>query len=589
MYWPDRGSGVATEPARRPVASLIRQYFSEGGLGEAPTVPGADWFNQITNELLNVLDEAGIEPSKVLDNQLALSIKTLISNASVKLPKKIIIVDDNPYNGDLGAALDSAQPGDVLLLGVDDYDICGKFRLDTVPFPGGSWSGIETDSITIIGSGMPMMAVDKSRYVSGSGTVVQGALINFADGFRCYNLGVDVGPWVVDNLNGGVWMEGFIPGTHKLNTSWDDFVSGGYIKDVHFGDIKVLMKDPLVGNVSTFKHSILIEYIDGGSHGYLESVGGFYGVVIKSRNIIPNGQIVSYTHDSASVYFKSDQYTQCYHYRGGQIAIGNALTAQPSPPVLFTAESGIDVGDITFSVSAYNVTSAVKEQASSGGGRIKDVFITSVDIRRTTQYSVQVPANADNWMVGEHNIIDGDGNGITVASGSTKCHIADGKVNQMASDGYNLSGGCTHGVLRASNCGGYGVNTDGLAYVNPDRIIATDCALGAFRTMREQSFTLLNSWVSLPSPEQFQIFDDGSSLHFSGRVGGTPTVDTALVLPPGKRPKKTQRYACVGYNGTVQIAVAVEVRSDGSVVVDRSAISGATPRGVDLSPVTFSY
>ncbi|UNY40321.1 tail fiber protein [Pseudaeromonas phage vB_PpeM_ KLEP7] len=513
----------------------------------------------------------------------------LTGGGSLAMPYAVVNVDLPPYNGDLSAALDSVAVGSALLLGSRDYDITGKFRLDTVPFPAGAWSGIEKKNIKIIGSGMPTMATDKSRFISGSGTVIQGALINFVDGFQCFNLGVDVGPWVVDTLNGGTWMEGFIPGTHKLNTSWDDFTTGGYIKDVHFGNIKVLMKDPLVGQVATFKHSMLIEYIDGGSHGYLESVGGFYGVVIKSRNIIPNGKILSYTHDSASVYFKSDQYTQCYHYRGGDICIGNALTSLPSPPVLFTAESGVEVGDVTFALSAYNVTSALKEQSSSGGGRVNDILIPSLDTRRTTQDAVTVPANADNWMIGEHNIVDGDAKGIVVVNGSSKCHISDGKVDQMVSDGYNLSGGATHGVLRPSNCGGYGVNNDGLAYVNPDRVSATSCASGAYNTMRQQAFTLLNSWVSLPSPEQFQVFDDGSSLRFSGRLGGTPADDVAMIMPAGKRPKKTQRFVCVGYNGTSQISVIAEVRSDGSVVVDRSAISGASPRGVDLSPVIFNY
>lgn len=80
MYWPDRGSGVPVEPARRPVASAVRQYFTEGGAGQAPTVPGGDWFNQITNELLNVLAAAGISPSKTDDDQLLRAIHT-VSNA----------------------------------------------------------------------------------------------------------------------------------------------------------------------------------------------------------------------------------------------------------------------------------------------------------------------------------------------------------------------------------------------------------------------------------------------------------------------------------------------------------------------------
>ncbi|MCF5726029.1 hypothetical protein K3H43_01320 [Aeromonas veronii] len=85
MFWPDRGSGVPVEPARRPVASAVRQYFTEGGAGQAPTVPGGDWFNQITNELLNVLAAAGIDPSKADDDQLLEAIQTIIATAESSL------------------------------------------------------------------------------------------------------------------------------------------------------------------------------------------------------------------------------------------------------------------------------------------------------------------------------------------------------------------------------------------------------------------------------------------------------------------------------------------------------------------------
>lgn len=79
MFWPDRGSGVDVEPARKPVSSAVRQYFTEGGAGVPPTVPGGDWFNQITNELLNVLAAAGVVPSKVDDDQLAKAIGLISS------------------------------------------------------------------------------------------------------------------------------------------------------------------------------------------------------------------------------------------------------------------------------------------------------------------------------------------------------------------------------------------------------------------------------------------------------------------------------------------------------------------------------
>ncbi|MCQ4108099.1 SGNH/GDSL hydrolase family protein [Aeromonas sp. JL9] len=88
-YWPDTGTGVDVEPARKPVQSALRKYFSEGGPGVPPTVPGGDWFNQMTNEVLNVLEAAGIEPSKIDDNQLITAIEQLISGVVDNLESRL--------------------------------------------------------------------------------------------------------------------------------------------------------------------------------------------------------------------------------------------------------------------------------------------------------------------------------------------------------------------------------------------------------------------------------------------------------------------------------------------------------------------
>ncbi|WP_368181390.1 hypothetical protein [Aeromonas sp. R7-5] len=89
MYWPDTNTGVDIEPARKPVASMVRKYFTEGGAGQAPTVPGGDFFNQITNELLNAVTTAGLEPSKTEDDQLAQAIQLIADSASDSLRQEI--------------------------------------------------------------------------------------------------------------------------------------------------------------------------------------------------------------------------------------------------------------------------------------------------------------------------------------------------------------------------------------------------------------------------------------------------------------------------------------------------------------------
>lgn len=97
MYWPDTNTGVDVEPARKPVASAVRKFFTEGGVGQAPTVPGGDWFNQITNELLNVLAAAGMEPSKVDDDQLLQAIYR-VSNSIVSMEALRRSYADSGYN-----------------------------------------------------------------------------------------------------------------------------------------------------------------------------------------------------------------------------------------------------------------------------------------------------------------------------------------------------------------------------------------------------------------------------------------------------------------------------------------------------------
>lgn len=79
MYALDNSSGVAVMPGIKPQlkSALEPQWFTEGGNGVAPTYPGADWFNIVQAELLNVLKKAGINPDKANHEQLTRAIQKL--------------------------------------------------------------------------------------------------------------------------------------------------------------------------------------------------------------------------------------------------------------------------------------------------------------------------------------------------------------------------------------------------------------------------------------------------------------------------------------------------------------------------------
>lgn len=87
MYALDNSSGVTVMP---PVKNQQYQHdsprwFTEGGNGIAPSYPGADWFNIIQAELLNLVRESGLTPNKSSLNQLTLAVQAMIDKKADKL------------------------------------------------------------------------------------------------------------------------------------------------------------------------------------------------------------------------------------------------------------------------------------------------------------------------------------------------------------------------------------------------------------------------------------------------------------------------------------------------------------------------
>lgn len=80
MYHLDNASSVPDMPAIKPVLFTERRWFTEGGDGIQPSYPGADWFNAIQAEMLNVLSLANITPNKNALDQFAQAIRIFSSD-----------------------------------------------------------------------------------------------------------------------------------------------------------------------------------------------------------------------------------------------------------------------------------------------------------------------------------------------------------------------------------------------------------------------------------------------------------------------------------------------------------------------------
>ncbi|HAJ8918210.1 TPA: phage tail protein [Escherichia coli] len=89
MFYIDNDSGVTVMPPVSAQRSAIVRWFSEGDGNNVITWPGMDWFNIVQAELLNTLEEAGIQPDKTKLNQLALSIKAIMSNNTLLIKNNL--------------------------------------------------------------------------------------------------------------------------------------------------------------------------------------------------------------------------------------------------------------------------------------------------------------------------------------------------------------------------------------------------------------------------------------------------------------------------------------------------------------------
>ncbi|HFI5693635.1 TPA: hypothetical protein ACGQU9_005799, partial [Klebsiella michiganensis] len=77
MYHLDNTSGVPEMPEPKEQQSITPRWFGESQEQGGISWPGADWFNTVQAELLNLMSAAGIAPDKKSFNQLSQAIPIL--------------------------------------------------------------------------------------------------------------------------------------------------------------------------------------------------------------------------------------------------------------------------------------------------------------------------------------------------------------------------------------------------------------------------------------------------------------------------------------------------------------------------------
>lgn len=381
------------------------------------------------------------------------------------LPSSTIVVDNAPYNGDLKAALNAAPEGSTLLLGkTTAYNIAGLY----------SGSRNTKKNILIVGMGMPELSADKSRFVEGSGTIIRGSVKNEAKGFKIFNLGIDCGNYVSQNLYSPVTYEDAL-----------QIYGVGDNANIGIDKVKTLNSIGVSSNPGT--HSILLEAFSGGTIGYVECIGGFHGLAVKCQNL-HGGHAHCYMQYGDGFIFKSDSGALCRSVHFDSITVGLAdSTGWPNAVSfggIYDAHDGVGVSDIH--IGKLNIINAswglIPADQSTG-------FITQVTIGQIcgiqvygNYYVVEINDKCVNWTIGSHQF-SGVSGGVRVNPSAVYCHIGNGSVTGSSIFGYSIGGDTnTHGTI-VSNANNVGVEFTGGLGFNPSLVTAYGNNQGNFSAL----------------------------------------------------------------------------------------------------------
>ncbi|EPF6975981.1 phage tailspike protein [Salmonella enterica subsp. enterica serovar Muenchen] len=355
------------------------------------------------------------------------------------LPAKFVVVDNEPYNGDLKAALSEAEAGTVFWLGKKTYNITGLYG-----------TGRNTvENISIVGTGMPQLSDDKTRFIDGTGTVIQGAVKNQARGFKTFNLGIDVGAYVSQNV--------------YTTETYEDALAHygvGSNANIEIDNVKTLSSVNVASKPGT--HSILLEQLSGVTLGYVECIGGFHGLTIKCHNL-QGGIAHCYGQYGDAFIFKSDSGGACASNYMERIAVGlydNTGWPDVTMGGIYDAHDDvtidrIGIGELIVQNASWGF---IPSDANTG-------FITNVSIGRYSAfnvygnyYSLTIDNKCVGWTIGEHRISNASG-GIRVHPDSAEINIGTGSSKGNTESGYALGGNSlSHGVLFANENGKAGVD-----------------------------------------------------------------------------------------------------------------------------------
>lgn len=354
-------------------------------------------------------------------------------------PATFVVVDNSPYNGDLKAALTAAVPGSVFWLGKKTYNIAGLY--------GANRNTVE--NITIVGAGMPQLSTDRRYFIDNTGTIIQGSIKDQAKGFKIFNLGIDCGNYVSQNV-------------YPTETYEDalQIYGAGANANIEISNIKTLNAVGVASNPGT--HSILLEQLSGVVMGYVECIGGFHGLAIKCKNL-QGGRAHCYGQYGDAFILKSDSGGACAGIYMDRITVGlydNTGWPDVTMGGIYDAHDSVTIDNVEIGSLIIQNASWGLIPSDENTGFITNLRINSYSAFNVygNYYSLTIDNKCVGVNIGDHQCSNTSG-GIRIDGDSVNVTLGNGYSKGSTKSGYALGGNTlVHGRLVANENGEHGVD-----------------------------------------------------------------------------------------------------------------------------------
>jgi hypothetical protein len=482
-----------------------------------------------------------------------------------KLALPIIVVDLHPS---LRAAYDALPAtGGTLLLGNKRYRSPFTTLTGTGSTAVPNVDYLAKPNVRLVGVGRPQLNGTRTRYVDGSGTIIEDSFFCWADNLTIEGIGFDSGADFCFANYGGTAREALFAGFKPGQVAWNEGTSPNK-RGLTLRNVGALCKE-----AGAPVHGILMEAIDGINADDLETTFGTHGTVIKSRFALVSN-VRSFGNNGEGVICKGNTYAPMAHVnlvnievrrvasgapndggRGVQIYNENAAgVGKVNVTNLYTEGKAIAVEFLGSGVADCIITGLNAEGCDTGvswNGDVRRCRVNGAVINNSSQAAVCIGANDLS-----NSLTDA---AITNVSSTSAINIGDGKlsVDNLHFEGVTAAG---------SVCIRVGAN--GRA-----RIGKLTAKNGTILGFMNSTPNLLNGWTLTGGGTNpfFVLMLDGRITFFGTITKGTS--DTFATLPAWLRPS-ADTYIAVGiYNGSTDVTGRMIVQTNGDCrIVGMSAL-----------------